>query len=205
MTTASPSILDSTLADDLDDCSTEVTPPVEPSYAHPFAGEPLAACVAESSPSGSDSLVGGGMAVFGALTLFWSLLLLLKPEGSHLAGGLVMGAFGGLLLMGGLYVLFHKTFGARWGIAVFAEGIEIIRRNSSQTLLWNEINKVLTLEFFPHRDAGMVLVVRVEPSKGREIKFDTNFGGDPEKVIHYLTTCCDYVVRNPSGYTKRNQ
>ncbi|MCC6511568.1 MAG: hypothetical protein IT423_20890, partial [Pirellulaceae bacterium] len=65
-----------------------------------------------------------------------------------------------------------------------------------------EIHKVLMLEFYPHRAANMVLNVTIEPVKGSSIKFDTNYEGDPALVVEYLNRHCDYLVRNPQGFTR---
>ena len=85
------------------------------------------------------------------------------------------------------------------------EGIEIVRTAGSKKFAWNEIHKVVTLDFFAHRVASLTLIVWIEPIRGSTIRFDSNFDGDAAGVIQMLLTHCDYIVRNPQGMSNRNK
>ena len=162
---------------------------------------PLACCWSESQPSVMDLLVGGLFTLCGLGLIFWGLSNLSSPNGPIEC--ILECLFGGLFLAAGLGLLLHKTLIGQRVIGVTESGIEVLTKRSTSTYRWEDIHKVLTLEFFPHRDSARVLLVTVEPRKGSEIKFDTTFGGEPDSVLNYLLTRCDYLVSNPRAYTKR--
>jgi hypothetical protein len=178
-------------------------PDSSPVADEPEANEQLACCWTQDKPTTFDLAVGSilVLAGVGLMVLGWSFFA--RPIKPAPGEAMFFGALGLLMVAGGLLAMFHKMFASQHALAITADGIELVTQTSSRKLQWSEIHKILTLEFFPHRFADMRLVVTIEPVTGRAIKFDTDYQGDPGAVLHYLTTNCDYIVRNPQGYTKR--
>ncbi len=167
------------------------------------ANEPLACCWSQDKPTGFDLAFGSLVTLGGVGLLALGLHFFMRPVKPAPDVAMIFGALGLFVIAGGLFAIFHKTFAAQHALAITADGVELVTQTSSRKLRWSEIHKILTLEFFPHRAADMQLIVTIQPVSGRAIQFNTDYQGDPAAVLHYLTTNCDYIVRNPHGYTKR--
>ena len=161
----------------------------------------LAVCANSNKLQASEMLIGGllGTVGFGCLV---AVIVNLIQQVPNLGGAAAFG-FMGLMVLGlGVFIIGDRLFTPPHAIAVTESGIELLQKQGSQKLKWNEIHKVLMLEFYPHRAANLVLNVTIEPVQGSSIKFDTNYEGEPELVIAYLNRYCDYLVRNPQGFTR---
>lgn len=163
----------------------------------------LACCWSENKPAILDTIMAGIFGLSGIGSLVVGFFVSIRPNGTGVVGGAILAVLGALLLVAGFAFLLYKVLRPQYAIAIYPDGIEIVRNRDSQKYLWKDIHKILTLEFTPHLGAKMMHVVWIEPVKGDKIRFDTSYEGDANEVLEYLTSRCDYIVRNPSGYSKR--
>jgi hypothetical protein len=167
----------------------------------PAANEPLACCWSPDHANGMELLAGGAFTLCGAGLIFWGLSKLAVPAGPM--EGMIFSIVGLGFLAVGLCLLLYRSLSGKQLIGITESGLEIIIKNTSRTYRWQDIHKILTMEFVPHVAAEPIMLVTIEPVSGSEIKFDTSFGGEPDLVLNYLASNCDYIVCNPRGYTKR--
>lgn len=160
----------------------------------------LACCWSANKPALVDMFMAGlfGLSGIGAMVL--GVIIAMRPDGT---GGAITVVLGSLLLVAGLMCLLYKVLRPQQAIVIYSDGVEIVGKTESQKYLWKDIHKIVTLEFSPHVGARMSHVVWIEPVKGASIRFDTNYEGEADEVLAYLTSQCDYIVRNPIGYTKQ--
>ncbi len=163
----------------------------------------LACCWSANKPALVDMFMAGlfGLSGIGAMVL--GVIIAMRADGTGVTGGAITVVLGSLLLVAGLLCLLYKVLRPQQAIVIYSDGVEIVGKSGSQKYLWKDIHKILTLEFTAHIAARMSYVVWIEPVKGDTIRFDTNYEGEAEEVLAYLTSHCDYIVRNPNGYTKR--
>lgn len=147
-------------------------------------------------------LFGWGLILFGVAIAGVAIHLTTRVPKPDSSGAIVIGVFAALSVLGGVTALVFRQFSTHFAVVTHADGIEIVYERTARKLAWNEIHKVVTMEFYPHIKADMILLVTIEPHKGSEIKIDTSFEGDPGSVIQTLLTHCDYIVRNPQGYSR---
>lgn len=162
-------------------------------------------CWPRNSATGFEVLFGWGVILFGVVIAGVAIHLLNRVPKPDPSGAIVIGVLAGLSVLGGLVALTYHRFLPRFEVVVRSDGIELVCEKSTQTLGWNDIHKVVTMEFYPHVNADMILLVTIEPRKGRAIKIDTSFEGEPDNVIQTLLTHCDYIVRNPQGYSSHTK
>lgn len=166
-------------------------------YDNPFESR----CWPRRSATGFDILFGWGVILFGFVIAGVALHLLNRIPKPDTSGAIVLGVLAGLSVLGGLVALTYRQFIPHLDVVTSAEGMELVSDKSTQKFGWSDIHKIVTMEFHPHVNAETVLLVTIETRNGREIKIDTGFEGDPGNVIHTLLTHCDYIVRNPEGYS----
>lgn len=169
--------------------------------SNPDGEQVLAFCASSNKLQIPEMLMGGllGSVAFGCFVAAVANVIRQVP---NLGVAACFGFFGLMILGLIMFIIGDRLFTPQQAIMVTESGIELVQKQSSRKLKWNEIHKVLMLEFYPHRAANLVLIVTIEPVKGSAIKFDTNYEGEPELVIEYLNRNCDYLVRNPFGYTR---
>ncbi|MCA9260314.1 MAG: hypothetical protein KDA61_13980 [Planctomycetales bacterium] len=156
-------------------------------------------CWRRSSLSDSDLLIGGGLAAVGAMCLGGAALVLLKGS---VGSAIAFGGMGTLVLCGGAFLLLAPWLSGSLAIEATASGIEVVTSKASRQYAWHEIDKVVTLEFQCHSNANPKLIVTIEPLEGDAVRFETDYEGNPLGLLEVLETHCDYIVRNPRGFTR---
>lgn len=165
------------------------------------SNEPLACCWSPDEANGMELLGGGAFALCGAGLLYWGLSRLAIPAGP--TEGIIISIVALGFLAVGVWLLLYRSLSGKQLIGITESGLEIVHKDSSITYRWQDIHKILTMEFVPHINAKPVMLVTIEPVSGSEIKFDTSFCGEPALVLNTLVSSCDYIVCNPRGYTRR--
>ena len=114
----------------------------------------------------------------------------------------VFSGCGAVLAFFGLGIIALKKMSPSEGFEVTEEGISYLTKRRARDYRWDEIERVLTLDFVATRFSEPEQVVTLEPVKGKNFGFRTSYPGQPFDVLQCILENCDYIVRNPRGFTR---
>ena len=122
--------------------------------------------------------------------------------GEEMTSIFVFSGFGAVLFLFGFGIIVLKKLSPSEGFEVTEHGISYLTKRRARDYRWDEIDKVLTLDFVASRFSEPEKVVSLEPVKGRKFCFRTSYSGQPIDVLQCVLENCDYIVRNPRGFTR---